>query len=132
MIRRNFLKLFALFGVSATLSANNSINNIKEKELKVIELNEFYIAGAWYYNRDFDASHVSSLTLKREPTNPYDTNAIEVYYKEFKLGYIPRTENKLIAKMMDQNIRIVAKVTKYNVDDAYNHKIKIKLYQVLV
>ena len=131
MIRRNFLKLFALFGASTTLSAN-SINNTKEQELKLIELNEFYIAGLWYYKKDFNASCSSLLTLKRELKNVYDTNAIEVYYKEFKLGYIPRVENKLIAKMMDQNIRIVAKVTKFNVDDAYAHKIKIKLYQVLV
>ena len=29
MIRRNFLKLFALFGVNATLSANNTIDSIK-------------------------------------------------------------------------------------------------------
>ena len=66
------------FGASATLLADNSINSIKEKELKVIELNEFYIAGLWYYNKDFDASKVSFLNLKREAENPYDKNAIEV------------------------------------------------------
>ena len=49
MIRRNFLKLFALFGASTTLSAN-SINNIKEQELSSIELNEYYIAGLQYYD----------------------------------------------------------------------------------
>ena len=75
MIRRNFLKLFTLFGASVTLSANNSIDTIKEQELKLIELNEFYVAGLWYYDgKDFDASRVSSLTLKREPANPYDAS----------------------------------------------------------
>ena len=130
MIRRNFLKLFTLFGASATLSANNSIDTIKERKLKVIELNEFYIAGLWYYNKDFDASCTSFLNLKREPSNPYDINAIEVYYKDLKLGYIPKIENKLIAKMLDQKIRIISKVTKFNPDDNYAHKIKVKLYQV--
>ena len=129
MIRRNFLKLFALFGASTTLSAN-SINNIKAQELKIIELNEFYIAGLWYYNKDFDASHVSFLKLKREPENQYDKNAIEVYHKDLKLGYIPKVENKLITKMIDQNIRIVAKVTEFNADENYKRKIKVKLYQL--
>ena len=130
MIRRNFLKLLTLFGASATLSAN-SIHNNKEQKVKLIELNEFYIAGLWYYNKNFDASRVSSLSLKREPENPYDKNAIEVYHKDLKLGYVPKHENKLIAKMIDQNIHFVAKVTKFNVYDAYSHKIKVKLYQPL-
>ena len=131
MIRRNFLKLFALFGVNATLSANNTIDSTKEMELSSIELNECYIVGLQYYNgKDFDASRVSSFSLKREPGNKFDSNAIEVYSKEVKIGYIPRTENKIIAKMMDQNIHIVAKVTKFNADEVYR-RIKVRLYQVL-
>ncbi len=131
MIRRNFLKLFALFGVNATLSANNTIDSTKEMELSSIELNECYIVGLQYYNgKDFDVSRVSSFSLKREPGNKFDSNAIEVYSKEVKIGYIPRTENKIIAKMMDQNIHIVAKVTKFNADEVYR-RIKVRLYQVL-
>ena len=131
MIRRNFLKLFTLFGANATLSANNTIDSIKEKELSSIELNECYLAGLQYYDgKDFDASHVSFFSLKREPDNKFDKNAIEVYCKEVKIGYIPRAENKIIAKMMDQNIRIVAKVSKFNADEIYR-RIKVKLYQLV-
>lgn len=130
MIRRNFLKLFTLFGANATLSAKNSIDSIKEIELTSIELNECYIAGLQYYaGKNIDASRISFLSLKREPDNKFDRNAIEVYDKQVKIGYIPRIENKIIAKMMDQNIRIVAKVTKFNADETY-HRIKVKLYQL--
>ena len=131
MIRRSFLKLLTLLGANTTLSAENTVDSIKEKKLKPIELNEFYIVGLQYYDGgNFDASDVSFLSLKREPTNEFDSNAIEVYHKQLKIGYIPKVENKLIAKIMDQHIRIVAKVTKFNADDRFTHKIKVKLYQL--
>ena len=34
-----------------------------------------------------------------EPENPYDPNAIELRYKKVKLGYVPRSENELLALM---------------------------------
>ena len=61
MIRRNFLKLFTLFGANATLSANNTIDRIKEKELSSIELNECYLAGLQYYD-DVEGGTVSRLS----------------------------------------------------------------------
>ena len=100
MIRRSFLKLLTLLGTNTTLSAENTVDSIKEKKLKPIELNEF------------------------------DSNAIQVYHKQLKIGYIPKVENKIIAKIMDQHIRIVAKVTKFNADEKFTHKIKVKLYQL--
>ena len=75
MIRRNFLKVLALFGAKATLTATS----FDETKIKAIELNECYIVGLQYYDgKDFNADTVKFLTLKSEPTNEYDENAIEV------------------------------------------------------
>lgn len=127
MIRRNFLKILALFGAKATISATT----FDETKIKAIELNECYVVGLQYYNgKDFNADSVKFLTLKREPTNEYDTNAIEVYSDELKIGYIPRAENKVISNIMKQDIQIVAKITKFNPSDSYTHRIKVKLYQL--
>lgn len=47
------------------------------------------------------------LILKREPSNPYDENAIEVYHEADglppqKLGYVPRGKAEILAPMIDQ------------------------------
>ena len=115
------------------VGANTVIANSKidEKKLIFIELNDCYIVGLQYYEgKDFDASTIDYLTLKREPENEFDENAIEVYYNQLKLGYIPKKENKIIAKIMDQKIQVVAKVTGYQADESYAHRIKVKLFQM--
>lgn len=42
----------------------------------------------------------TELTLMAEPDNQYDPEAIAVYYKDKKLGYVPREKNGLISKFL--------------------------------
>lgn len=42
------------------------------------------------------------LTLKREPSNAYDPNAIQVHAGEFFIGFVPKTSNAVLASLMDQ------------------------------
>ncbi len=52
------------------------------------------------------------LLLRREPTNPYDRNAIEVYTEAgIKLGYLPRRDNAVLANLADQGMPLTATVT---------------------
>jgi hypothetical protein len=39
--------------------------------------------------------------LAAEPENNYDTYAVAIYYKDHKLGYIPRGRNKYISKFLN-------------------------------
>jgi hypothetical protein len=48
------------------------------------------------------------IRLKREADNPYDPNAIALYWRNHKLGYIPRRENKTLAGMLDQGLPLGA------------------------
>lgn len=41
------------------------------------------------------------VSLVREPTNPYDVNAIEVHARGVFLGYIAARENTELARQMD-------------------------------
>ena len=51
------------------------------------------------------------LFLLREPNNKYDSNAILVLnQKEQKLGFIPKANNPLLAKMMDEGLALYADV----------------------
>ncbi len=51
-----------------------------------------------------------ALILKRDPTNPHDSNAIEVLWQGHMLGFVPRRENKAVARAMDRGDPLVARV----------------------
>lgn len=51
-----------------------------------------------------------ALILKRDPTNPHDSNAIEVLWEGHMLGFVPRRENKAVARAMDRGDPLVARV----------------------
>ncbi|MEW8029029.1 MAG: HIRAN domain-containing protein [Candidatus Thiodiazotropha sp.] len=46
------------------------------------------------------------LLLKREPSNPHDRYAVAVWFKNEHLGYIPRRENRTLARLLDQGERL--------------------------
>jgi hypothetical protein len=48
------------------------------------------------------------LHLKREPCNPHDPYAVAVWFRNEHLGYVPRRENRTLAKLMDQGIPLEA------------------------
>ena len=50
------------------------------------------------------------LELKREPDNPYDSNAVRVEWRGHKLGYVPRTQNAALAWAMDRGETLDARV----------------------
>ena len=50
------------------------------------------------------------LTLQREPGNPHDRNAIQVLWQGHLLGFVPRRENKVIARALDRNEPLIARV----------------------
>ena len=51
------------------------------------------------------------LALRREPYNPHDADAVAVYFKTKKLGYVPRAENRVVAQMLDRGERLTATIT---------------------
>lgn len=52
--------------------------------------------------------HGDELRLVREPKNPYDRAAIAVYDGDFKLGYIPKVDNRNLAIAIDQGMHAAA------------------------
>ena len=52
------------------------------------------------------------LVLLREPSNPHDADAVAVYFKKEKLGYVPRAENRTVARMLDRGENLKATITK--------------------
>jgi len=63
-----------------------------------------FIRGLRYY--DYPKVHRklkkgTLVDLRRELDNPHDRYAIEVWFGEHKLGYLPRAENKTLSHLLD-------------------------------
>lgn len=66
--------------------------------------NHFHLAGFTYYDGPvvFDKLKIGTqLQLVAEAGNTYDGHAVAVYYKEYKIGFIPRNENNAISKLLE-------------------------------
>jgi hypothetical protein len=78
-------------------------------------LTDVPLAGDPYYafRQVRDALSVGeALTLRREPTNPYDPLAVEVLTAaDAKLGYVPRRRNEALARLMDAGVPVRGVVT---------------------
>lgn len=64
---------------------------------------DFHIAGFTYGD---GLEVIDELTLGQkvklvcEPDNPYDPEAVAVYYKKAKLGYVPKDRNSLLSTLL--------------------------------
>jgi len=77
-------------------------------------LTHFSIAGFTYYEGAivFNKLKVGTkLKLKLEEENKFDARAVALYFKGKKLGFIPKSENRIIYKLlkigMATNLRVV-------------------------
>lgn len=82
--------------------------------MKKEHLSYFDIAGFTYYDGALVFSKLKigkKLKLKLEEDNKYDARAIAIYYKDSKIGFVPKTENRIIYKLLkiglENNIQAV-------------------------
>ncbi|MBS0503062.1 MAG: HIRAN domain-containing protein [Proteobacteria bacterium] len=106
--RRSLLALFGIATVAGRASAARSAR-------PPVVLLRTHVNGEAYYEAAEIASTLRAgtpLTLRREPDNAYDRRAIEVLDAAGrKLGYVPRSDNPAVARMMDAGERMRASVT---------------------
>jgi hypothetical protein len=63
----------------------------------------YHIAGFTYYDGVdvFEKLKIGTqLSLRAEPENPFDPNAVAIYYQDAKLGFVPRDENEAMSKFL--------------------------------
>ena len=90
-------------------------NNIPMPFVKEIFLIDCSIAGTVYVagirERTERLPPGALLTFRREPKNPYDELAILIFNdKSEKLGYIPRSQNEVLARLMDGGKQLFGRV----------------------
>ena len=107
----------------------NFIANIHKKRLKsfledtyLITLN---VAGLYYNDNILEIfpklKKKDRLELYRQQDNEFDKYAILVKFNGEKLGYVPRSDNKILANLMDAGKEIYGEIVDLNMDkDPYN------------
>ena len=68
------------------------------------------------------------LDLVREPDNPHDANAVRVEWRGHKLGYVPRSENGVLAWAMDRGEALRARVSRLSEHAKSRRRIEFEVY----
>jgi hypothetical protein len=94
-------------------------------------LNKFYVAGFQYYKGPSiigDIHPGELLRLVSEPSNNYDKFAVKIIRGGTMLGHVPRTDNKHISRLLQQNIDLHCRVAQVNPDWETWEMLKVKIY----
>jgi hypothetical protein len=129
MDRKGFLKRFFL-GAAGVLATGSQLPAKPGKEQR-IRLAVVLIAGFSYYDGPEAEPLLEvgmQLDLNREPHNPHDRNAVEVWAGDAKLGYVPRSSNKPVARLMDEGVKVQAEILELAPDHSSDRNVKIELY----
>jgi hypothetical protein len=69
-----------------------------------------------------------ALQLVREPDNPHDANAIAVFWRDRKIGYLPRTQNAALAWAMDRGESPGARISRLRMHRNPRKRIEIEVF----
>jgi hypothetical protein len=111
--RRDLLRILGLGALLPLASVQEGSGGSAERRVHLIDVP---VAGLQFYEgmKPEVARSLGTgdpLILKREPENPHDEKAVEVYtLSGRKLGYLPRRDNGVIASLLDQGIGIEAEL----------------------
>lgn len=109
-----------MFRIAAILALSLALQPACAAEARII-VQRSPLAGFQYYDGKvlWDDMRVGDvLKLVREPQNPHDANAVRVDWKSQPLGYVPRRDNRDVARQMDRGAPVQARIV--NLKEARN------------
>lgn len=116
-----------------TLATGTDLSTLLRPLSREIPLFDSYVAGTGYISDPsiLDALKVGdTLTLRREPENRFDENAILVLDgKEQKIGYIPERDNTVFARLMDAGKFLTARIVRLEEKGSFR-QINISIFLV--
>jgi hypothetical protein len=89
------------------------------------------LAGFRYHGGEelWDALRVGdALALVREPGNPHDPNAVSVWWRGRKLGYVPRSDNAAIAWGLDRGEPLRARIGRLERHPNPARRVQLEVY----
>lgn len=125
MINRRMLFKSLLGGVGAAVAAP-----VAGAEKRRVLIQELPVAGFQFHEGDYVWSSLrvgQTIKLAREPSNIHDSLAVAVYSGGAQLGYVPRAENAVVARMMDRGERLEARIERLSVDENPWNRVAISI-----
>lgn len=98
-------------------------------------LANFNLAGFTYYDGALVFNKLKigkKLNLKLEKRNAYDPKAVAIYYKTSKIGFIPRSENRIFYKLIKIGLSKYVQVRIQKIDATAHPEEQIRLVAHLV
>jgi len=71
------------------------------------------------------------LSLTREPDNRHYNNAVRIDWNGQQLGYVPRKENRAVARALDAGEKLEARVSKLRDDPDPWQRVEFEVYLIL-
>ncbi len=92
------------------------------------------LAGSQYYAMSEVWSQIKPgdrLTLVREADNRHDRRAIRVEWNGRQLGYVPRAENRAVARALDEGEKLDARVSRLRDDPDPWRRVEFEVFLML-
>ncbi len=92
------------------------------------------LAGSQYYAVSVVWGQIridDRLTLVREPHNRHDRRAVRVEWQGQQLGYVPRAENRAVARALDAGEKLEGRVSQLRDDPDPWRRVEFAVYLVL-
>ena len=92
------------------------------------------LAGSQYYAASALWSQIRTgdrLTLVREADNRHDRNAVRVDWNGQQLGYVPRAENRAVARALDDGEKLEARVSRLREDPDPWRRLEFEVFLLL-
>lgn len=70
-------------------------------------------------------SRGSTLSLTAESDNPHDPDAVAVYWRGTKLGYLPRTENLVAARLLARRRSLSARIRRLVPEAEHDRRLEL-------
>jgi hypothetical protein len=92
------------------------------------------LAGSQYYAVSTVWNEIrpgDRLQLVREAHNRHDRNAVRVEWQGQQLGYVPRAENRAVARALDAGEALEGRVSKLRADPDPWRRVEFEIYLIL-
>lgn len=67
------------------------------------------------------------LRVVRQPHNPHDSNAIQLFVGPYLLGYIPRGPNRKLARRLDAAEVLICQINRVDPNEVPWHQVEISI-----
>lgn len=117
------------------LFAGQAGNNALAPFTREVFLLDIVVAGTSYCEQIDEIypllSEGTVLKMQRNPQNKYDENAIGIYFNQVRIGWVPRTMNTIISRLMDAGKAFFCRVVGLDTEDHGKwKKIDCKIFMV--